>query len=209
VRVGRVRRPGGRSGTVAAPNTAPLSSVRCSKCKMSFNELADLEDLVVGWAIELVGDCAVVTMNTNKLNIQSDSFFADLHDALDRLERDFNPYPVILTGEGDVFSAGDRFQVRLQHHWKWRSQQDPRVVSELPRYKSSDFPVSTTVAAVNGHAIAGGLIMALDCDFLNEVPIGIPMPAAHVEIIKYALGEPVGALTSATSCRRYQVSVSA
>jgi enoyl-CoA hydratase len=40
---------------------------------------------------------------------------------------------------------------------------------------------------VNGHAIAGGLITALDCDFriaarkparfgLNEVPIGIPMP---------------------------------
>jgi hypothetical protein len=59
-----------------------------------------------------------------------------------------------------------------------------------------------------------------DCDFriaarksakfgLNEVPIGIPMPTAHVEIIKYALGEPIGALTSATSCWRYQVSVSA
>jgi enoyl-CoA hydratase len=54
------------------------------------------------------------------------------------------------------------------------------------------------VAAVNGHAIAGGLITALDCDFriaarkstklfgLNEVPIGIPMPAAYVEIIKSA-----------------------
>jgi enoyl-CoA hydratase len=58
----------------------------------------------------------------------------------------------------------------------------------------------------NGHAIAGGLITALDCDFriaarnakfgLNEVPIGIPMPAAYVEIIKYALGDRVGALTT-------------
>jgi enoyl-CoA hydratase len=63
------------------------------------------------------------------------------------------------------------------------------------------------VAAVNGHAIAGGLITALDCDFriaarkpakfgLNEVPIGIPMPAAYVEIIKYALGDKVGALAT-------------
>jgi enoyl-CoA hydratase len=57
-----------------------------------------------------------------------------------------------------------------------------------------------TVAAINGHAIAGGLITALDCDFrvaarkpskfgLNEVPIGIPMPAAYVEIIRYTLGD--------------------
>ena len=31
---------------------------------------------------------------------------------------------------------------------------------------------------------------------LNEVPIGIPMPAAYVEIIKYALGEQIAALAT-------------
>jgi enoyl-CoA hydratase len=54
------------------------------------------------------------------------------------------------------------------------------------------------VAAIDGHAYAGGVITALDCDYraaardaqfsLNEVPIGIPMPAAYVEIIRYAMG---------------------
>jgi enoyl-CoA hydratase len=55
------------------------------------------------------------------------------------------------------------------------------------------------VAAINGHAYAGGLITALDCDHriagecplqfsLNEVPIGIPMPAVYCEIIKHAVG---------------------
>jgi enoyl-CoA hydratase/carnithine racemase len=55
------------------------------------------------------------------------------------------------------------------------------------------------VAAINGHAYAGGLITALGCDqriasegalqfSLNEVPIGIPMPAVYCEIIKYAIG---------------------
>ncbi|MGA2290337.1 enoyl-CoA hydratase/isomerase family protein [Bradyrhizobium sp.] len=56
-----------------------------------------------------------------------------------------------------------------------------------------------TVAAINGHACAGGLITALNCDHriaaegdlqfsLNEVPIGIPMPAVYCEIIKHAIG---------------------
>jgi enoyl-CoA hydratase len=56
-----------------------------------------------------------------------------------------------------------------------------------------------TVAAINGHAYAGGLITALGCDYriasegaiqfsLNEVPIGIPKPAVYCEIIKHAVG---------------------
>ena len=55
------------------------------------------------------------------------------------------------------------------------------------------------MAAINGHAYAGGLITALGCDYriasegalqfsLNEVPIGIPMPAVYCEIIKHAIG---------------------
>jgi enoyl-CoA hydratase len=55
------------------------------------------------------------------------------------------------------------------------------------------------VAAINCHAYAGGFITAIDCDHriaaegalqfaLNEVPIGIPMPAVYCEIIKHAIG---------------------
>ena len=56
-----------------------------------------------------------------------------------------------------------------------------------------------SVAAINGHAYAGGFITAIDCDYriaadralqfaLNEVPIGIPIPAVYCEIIKYTVG---------------------
>jgi hypothetical protein len=31
----------------------------------------------VAWNIELIDDCAVVVMNTNKVNVQNDAFFAD------------------------------------------------------------------------------------------------------------------------------------
>src|SRR6478609_3158883 len=62
------------------------------------------------WEIEVVDECAVVRMNTNKVNVQNDRFFADLHGAFDRLEREFADLPVVLTGHGDVFSAGIDFQ---------------------------------------------------------------------------------------------------
>ena len=59
----------------------------------------------MAWNIERVDDCAVVITNTNKVNVQNDRFFADLHDAFDRLARDFDAYPVVLTGQGDVLDS--------------------------------------------------------------------------------------------------------
>jgi enoyl-CoA hydratase len=162
----------------------------------------------MAWDIEVMGGCAVVRMNTNKVNVQNDRFFADLHGAFDRLERDFSESPVVLTGQGDTFSAGIDFQYSFEifgsgsldiiREWYRAYRETNLRIFKYPR---------PTVAAVNGHAIAGGLITALDCDFrvaarktakfgLNEVPIGIPMPAAYVEIIKYALGDQVGALAT-------------
>jgi hypothetical protein len=40
----------------------------------------------MAWDIEVLDGCAVVRMNTNKVNVQNDHFFADLHGAFDRLE---------------------------------------------------------------------------------------------------------------------------
>lgn len=162
----------------------------------------------MAWDIEVLDGCAVVRMNTNKVNAQNDRFFADLHGAFDRLEREFNELPVVLTGQGDVFSAGIDFRYSFEI---FGSGSDDAVREWYRVYRETNLRLfrypRPTVAAVNGHAIAGGLITALDCDFrvaarktakfgLNEVPIGIPMPAAYVEIIKYALGEQVGALAT-------------
>jgi enoyl-CoA hydratase len=162
----------------------------------------------MAWNIEVVDGCAVVRMNTNKVNVQNDQFFADLHAAFDRLEREFGELPVVLTGQGDVFSAGIDFRYSFEifgggsqdkiRDWYRAYRETNLRIFQYPR---------PTVAAVNGHAIAGGLITALASDFrvaarkqarfgLNEVPIGIPMPAAYVEIIKYTLGDKVGALAT-------------
>lgn len=162
----------------------------------------------MAWQIDVIDNCAVVRMNSNKVNVQNSSFFNDLHDAFDRLESDFSELPVILTGQGDVFSAGIDFKYSFEI---FGSQNKERIRQWYAEYRETNMRIfqypRPTVAAINGHAIAGGLITALDCDFrvaarkkakfgLNEVPIGIPMPAAYVEIIKYALGSQVGALTT-------------
>jgi enoyl-CoA hydratase len=44
----------------------------------------------MAWDIEALKGCALVRMNTNKVNVQNDHFFADLHAAFDRLEREFS-----------------------------------------------------------------------------------------------------------------------
>ena len=48
----------------------------------------------MAWQIDVADECAVVRMNTNKVNVQNDQFFADLHGAFDRLEREFQDLPV-------------------------------------------------------------------------------------------------------------------
>lgn len=60
----------------------------------------------MSWVIERRGGVAVVSMNTNSLNARNRAFFADLHDAFDRLERDHPDSPVVLRGSGTRFSAG-------------------------------------------------------------------------------------------------------
>src|ERR1700712_1231059 len=160
----------------------------------------------MGWDIETIANCAVVRMNTNKVNVQNLAFFKDFHDAFDRLETEFRQLPVVLTGQGKVFTAGLDFNESFEI---FSSQNEVRIGEWYEAYRATNLRLfqypRPTVAAINGHAIAGGLITALACDFriaarrastfgLNEIPIGVPMPAAFVEIIKYALGAQTAAL---------------
>jgi enoyl-CoA hydratase len=161
----------------------------------------------MSWSIERRGRVAVVTMTTNPVNAQNRAFFADLHEAFDALERDHADSPVVLTGTGRRFSAG----LDLAEHFPLFAGDPAAVASWFRDYRATNMRVFTyrrpTVAAVNGHAFAGGLITAAVCDYrvavadgarfgLNEVPIGIPMPAVYVRMLAYAWGEPVAARTS-------------
>jgi enoyl-CoA hydratase/carnithine racemase len=101
--------------------------------------------------------------------------------------------PVLLTGAGDAFSAGlDLREVATLDASRGESflRLLERCMSALYLYPG---PI---VAAVNGHAIAGGCIVALCCDYrvatvspgvkigMNEVPLGLRFPPRTLSIVR-------------------------
>jgi enoyl-CoA hydratase len=106
---------------------------------------------------------------------------------------------VVLTGTGRIFSAGvDLPRVLAEgeaYTRRFLAALDDclRTLFELPR------PV---VAAINGHAIAGGCILACACDArlmsdggatigAPELVVGVPFPALALEILRLAGGDPL------------------
>lgn len=146
------------------------------------------------WAIARVDGVHVVTMTSNKVNAMNEEFFGDLQAAIAELQC-AEVLPVVLTGAGTCFSAGldlrglyalDRARLSA-----FVDRLDAAVLAwlTLPR---------PTVAAINGHAIAGGCVLALACDVrvavdrdaligMNEVQVGIPFPAVPLAVTRHAL----------------------
>lgn len=106
---------------------------------------------------------------------------------------------VVLTGAGRAFSAG----VDL-----WRVVDNgPSYVEEFVPLLAAAFEAvfnigKPVVAALNGHAIAGGCIFAACCDRrimadgggrvgVSELLVGVPFPTAALEILRYAVGAQV------------------
>jgi enoyl-CoA hydratase/carnithine racemase len=153
--------------------------------------------------IEARGSIAVVRLQSNRVNKMNPAFFDDVHEAFDRLDRDHPRAPVVLTAEGSTFSAGLDFEDVFPRFARGDAAE---ITAWFERFRATLLRVfespRRTVAAINGHAFAGGLILALCCDHrlaargpakfaINEVPVGIPMPSTYLEMMRYAVGARV------------------
>lgn len=143
--------------------------------------------------VEINSGIALLRMRHGKVNAMDLEFCRALVQELGNQEAS-GSRAVILTGNDRVFSAG----VDLV-----------RVVKEEPGYLDEFLPALTEcfnvifrfprpiVAAVNGHAIAGGCILATACDYrlahnkarigVPELRVGVPLPSIAIEIMRFAV----------------------
>jgi enoyl-CoA hydratase len=117
--------------------------------------------------------------------------------ALASAEQDSEVKAVILTGTGSVFSAGVDLVRYLAGGDEYVDAFVQRFVETLRSLFAIPMPV---VAAVNGHAIAGGCVLAAACDYrimgqgpgtigVPALKVGLPFPLVAIEILRFATSE--------------------
>ena len=134
----------------------------------------------------------LLTLDRPPANAIDEELLADLAAAVDEARRDDAVRAVVLTGAGRFLSGGfdltaPRRDDAARLHDLYRDTH--LALLELPK---------PTIAMVQGHAIAGGAVLALACDYrlgldgdykigLNEVAIGASFPRVALEIVRLRL----------------------
>lgn len=145
--------------------------------------------------IERRGEIAILRMARGAVNALDLAAVEQIHEALAGLAKDETLAALVLTGAGSAFCAG----LDLRAVPQYGANDQRALVDGLNRLFGGlyGFP-RPTVAAINGHAIAGGMVRALACDHrvctqgkaslgLTEVKVGVPFPVAAIEVARNEL----------------------
>jgi enoyl-CoA hydratase len=136
-------------------------------------------------------------MAHGKANALDTALCRDLVARFGELERGGHR-AAVLTGTGPIFSAGvDLLRLR-DGGAGYLGEFLPALSAAFLAVFSCSLPV---VAAVNGHAVAGGCILAAACDHrvmndrhgrigVTELLVGVPFPVTALEILRFAAGTP-------------------
>ncbi len=179
------------------------------------SELATLDQ-------QIHDDCIVFIMRLckgqNQFNYQAVKSLNDMLDiVLERAKQEARQNPkvtrstLVTMGEGKFYSTG-------------LSLQEPKVQADLPTFLSKHYlPLMgrflcipmVSVAAINGHAFAGGMVMAMAHDYrvmrcdrgylcMNEIELPSPIPAGMAATIKAKLSRPDIARDCLQAGRRFK-----
>ena len=134
---------------------------------------------------------AVLRMADGKVNAMSIDFCAAVTTTFEQI---LPARAVVLTGSGRIFSAGVDLLRLLDGGPDYIRQFLPALSTMLAAVFTHPKPV---VAAINGHAMAGGCVLACAADRrimardagrigVTELLVGVPFPAAAMEIMRRA-----------------------
>jgi enoyl-CoA hydratase len=147
--------------------------------------------------IERSEGVALLRMTAGKANAIGAAWLERMDALLDELQAD-PPRALVLTGEGRAFSAGLDLPALIRNSPASLTAFIRDFSEVMLRVFTLPWPV---VAAVNGHAVAGGCVLALQADHrlmaagegrigLNEVQLGIGLPIVVVETLRCQVPVP-------------------
>jgi enoyl-CoA hydratase len=147
---------------------------------------------------EAIAAGALLRLSRPPVNALWVDILAELDQALER-EVEAGTPAIVLTGAGVCFSAG----IDTKAAANASPEQHVAGVTAINRTVSTLFGLPLpVVAAVNGHALGGGLVIPLACDVvvatrdpcklgLTEVAAGVPFPAVALAAVRARLSPPV------------------
>jgi enoyl-CoA hydratase len=143
---------------------------------------------------EIADGIVILTLAHGKANALDTEFCDALARHFTELRKS-DVKAVVLTGQGKIFSAG----VDLKRLSEGGADYIRQFLPALHRlYEAVFFHPKPVVAAVNGHAIAGGCVLACCADRrimaresgrigVTEILVGVPFPALAFEIVRLAV----------------------
>jgi enoyl-CoA hydratase len=139
---------------------------------------------------------AVLTLDRPPANAMDLALLGDLVEAVQRLAADVPP-AVVVTGREGFFSAG----ADLKAVPGYGPAEQRRMVEAINAMALGVYGLPCpVVCAITGHAIAGGMVLALCGDHrvaategrygLTEVKVGVPYPQAAIGVVRAELAAP-------------------
>jgi enoyl-CoA hydratase/carnithine racemase len=148
---------------------------------------------------------SILLNRPDRLNALSPTALAEVVRAADWLDGE-GVHAVVLAGSGRAFCAGFDLSALGEI-------EDPRAVLDLGRAAADALAgmSALTVAAVHGHCVGGGVVLALACDLrvassdaqfsIPEVALGIPLAWGGIPLLVREIG-PAATRDLVLTCRR-------
>jgi len=140
---------------------------------------------------------AIVKLSRDVTNALNMELVNELGDVLERVQHDPNVSALVLASSNDKFLS---IGFDIPQLYELPREGFETFFSEFNRVCLTLYTLpKPTIAAITGHTVAGGCILALCCDYrfiaegkklmgLNEIKLGVPVPYLIDCVLRYTVG---------------------